>query len=118
MRCLYLAVGWLSLGLGVAGIFLPLLPTTPFLLLTAFCFSRGSPTLHRWLLRQPQIGPAIRDWEEKKVVPVRAKVVATVLLIPPFLLATVFRRWSPAINIGMVCLVVGVMLFLWTRKSR
>jgi len=106
------------LALGVAGIFLPLLPTTPFLLLTAYCFSRGSPSLHQWLLRQPKVGEVIRDWEEKRVVPVRAKIVASLLLLPPLLLATAFRRWSPAVNVAMVCLVAGVTIFLWTRKSR
>jgi uncharacterized protein len=117
MKLAFLAVGWLSLGLGVAGIFLPLLPTTPFLILTAYCFSKGSPRLHRWLLSQPQIGPIIIDWQERKVIRLRAKILATCLLVPTVLTATVLSRWPLFVDVTLLLVVVTVLSFIWTRKS-
>ena len=62
MRRLYLALGLVSLGLGIIGAFLPLLPTVPFLLLAAFLFARGNPAWEKRLLDHPRWGPPIRDW--------------------------------------------------------
>ena len=72
--------GSLSLALGVAGIFVPLLPTTPFLLLSAALYMRSSPRLYDWLLRQPCLGAYIRDFRENRAIPLRAKVVSVVLV--------------------------------------
>lgn len=62
----YIAAGFLSVGLGIAGIPLPLLPTTPFLLLAAFCFARGSERWHQWLMTQPTLSPYILAFREKR----------------------------------------------------
>lgn len=80
MRYAYLALGWFSLALAVAGIVLPLLPTTPFLLLAAACFDRGSPRFHAWLLDHPWFGPAIRDWRQRGAIGGRAKALAVFML--------------------------------------
>lgn len=64
LRLLWMAGGWTSFGLGVAGAALPLLPTVPFMLLAAFCFARGSERFHLWLLDHPRFGGPIRDWME------------------------------------------------------
>ena len=76
MRGLWLAGGGLFLGLGLLGVVLPVLPTTPFLLLAAACFARSSPRLHRWLLDHPVFGPPIRNWEENGAISRRAKRLA------------------------------------------
>lgn len=83
LRLLYLLGGLTSLSLGILGAFLPLLPTTPFLLLSSYCFARSSPRLQRWLLNHPWLGPYVRDWEEHRGVRRSVKVVAvlTVLLV-------------------------------------
>ena len=78
-RVLWLLAGGISLLLGIAGIFLPLLPTTPFVLLAAACFSRGSTRCEAWLLHHPRFGPAVRDWREHRAVPLRAKQLALVM---------------------------------------
>ena len=65
---LLIILGAVSLGLGVAGMFLPVLPTTPFLLLTAWCWMKGSPRLHAWLMAHPKLGPYIRDFQEHKCI--------------------------------------------------
>ncbi len=75
-RVLWLLAGLASLAAGIVGIFLPLLPTTPFVLLAAFCFSRGSTRCEHWLLNHRLFGPMVRDWRERHAIPLRAKQLA------------------------------------------
>lgn len=110
-RMLWLVAGAISLLTGIVGIFLPVLPTTPFVLLAAYCFSRGSPRWERWLLQHPRFGPMVRDWRANRAVPLRAKQLATVMMIlgsgwawwvmPPRF------AWIPTV----VCLTVGTWLW-------
>ena len=81
MRITWLAAGTLSLLTGIVGIVLPVLPTTPFVLLAAFCFARGSPRWERWLLRHPRFGPMVRAWRARRVIPLRAKQLAWVMMV-------------------------------------
>ena len=76
MRMLWLLAGYLFLGLGLLGAVLPVLPTTPFLLVAAGCFAKSSPRLHRWLLGHPVFGPPIRNWEENGAISRPAKRLA------------------------------------------
>lgn len=76
LRYVLLAVGWLSVALGMIGIFLPVLPTTPFLLLAAACFARSSPRFYHWLVEHPRLGPLIRDYLEGNGIPLKGKVYA------------------------------------------
>ncbi|NRB72315.1 MAG: YbaN family protein [Xanthomonadales bacterium] len=64
MKLAWIGLGFLALGLGIIGIALPLLPTTPFVLLAAFCFARSSERLHQWLLQHPLFGPMISNWRD------------------------------------------------------
>ena len=74
MKTLYIVIGTISLALGILGIFLPLLPTTPFLLLTAALYFKGSFRLYNWLLNHRYFGPYIRNYRENKAIPLRAKI--------------------------------------------
>lgn len=76
MRCLLAALGLLSLGLGILGIFLPVLPTTPLLLLAAALFLRSSRPLYDWLMNHPKLGPYIRNFMEHKAIPLRIKIIS------------------------------------------
>lgn len=117
-RHLYLAGGWISLGLGVIGIFLPLLPTTPFVLLAAFCFSRGSEKLYLWLLMQPAFGPMLAEWHNHGMIRRRVKIIATLsmlgLLSYPLTVSSV--PWWAKLSMGAVSL--GVLVFIWSRPSQ
>ena len=75
-RHLWMAFGWASLSMGAIGVVLPLLPTTPFLILAAYCFSRSSQRLHAWLLNHPILGPPIENWRAHRAISGRAKLSA------------------------------------------
>jgi len=76
LRWLLVAAGFVALGLGVLGVLLPGLPTTPFVLLAGACFVRASPTLHAWLLSSRWAGPMLKDWETHRSLPKRTKWLA------------------------------------------
>jgi uncharacterized membrane protein YbaN (DUF454 family) len=114
---MYIAGGWLSLALAFLGIFLPLLPTTPFVLLAAACFSRGSERLHQWLLAQPTFGPLLRDWQQHGVIRLRVKCVATILMV---LLLSYPIGYGPIplwAKGAMVLVGISVLGFIWSRPS-
>ena len=80
IRYALLAIGWLSVALGVIGIFLPVLPTTPFLLLAAACFIRSSKRFYLWLVNHRKLGPWIVDYLEGQGIPLKGKVYAISLM--------------------------------------
>jgi len=116
VRPLWLAAGALSLVAGFIGIFLPLLPTTPFVLLAAWCFSRGSARWERWLVNHPRLGPMVRDWREHRAVPLRAKQLATVMMaissLGSWWVIPSVWRWAPAVT----CTLVAI--WLWRLPTR
>jgi len=77
----YMALGWTCLGLGILGVFLPVMPTTVFVLVAAWAFARSSPALHQWLREHPRFGPSLVAWEEHRAMPRRAKRIALVMLV-------------------------------------
>lgn len=109
--------GWISLLLGVIGAFLPILPTTPLVLLAAFLFSKGSTRLHGWLLSQPYLGAMIVDWERNGVIRLRAKWMATAAIIPLFTYTVVFVPVHGAVKVIVVLTGIGVLGFIWSRPS-
>jgi len=113
-----IACGSLALGLGTLGIFLPLLPTTPFVLLAAFFFSRGSERLHGWLVDHPRFGRYVRDWETEQVIPPAGKYASTLMMVPSVSWVIVSREIPLLLETGMALVVIGVLWFIWTRPSR
>lgn len=116
IRSAWVALGGLSLGLGVVGIFLPILPTVPFLILAAFAFSRSSERLHRWLVEHPQLGGPIRDWNERGAIGRRAKTIATLSILASPLLTWALGFGAAVIGTQVLALA-GVLLFIWTRPD-
>ena len=115
-RFLWLAGGIVAFGLGLVGIPLPLLPTTPFILLAAFCFARSSPKLQDWLETHRRFGPMIADWREKGAISKRAKIysVATMIAAP---LASVFVGVPTWALIAQIVCLMGAATFVLTRPS-
>ncbi|MEO7151853.1 MAG: YbaN family protein [Burkholderiaceae bacterium] len=115
-RGLWIAAGGLALASGVVGIFLPVLPTVPFVLLAAWCFSKGSPRCERWILEHRHFGPMVRDWRTHRSVPLRLKQLALLSMAGGAALAwwllPASVHWLPAV----VCAIVG--LWLWRLPTR
>jgi uncharacterized membrane protein YbaN (DUF454 family) len=114
-RPLWLLAGGLSLLVGVIGIVVPLLPTTPLVLLAAYCFARGSKRCEAWLLAHPRFGPMVIDWRANRAVPLRAKQFATVMMaissLGSWWVIHSPWRWLP----GACCLAVA--LWLWSLPT-
>ena len=118
MRVLLIILGFVSLAVGLVGIFVPLLPTTPFVLLSAYLFSKSSKTFHRWLREHRHFGRSVREWEEHQVVPLKAKIFGTVLTSISMIgvpLLTAVPGWAMA-TVGTLFAIV--LAFVWTRPSR
>lgn len=102
---LWTLAGLLSLGVGIIGIFLPLVPTTAPVLLAAFCFSRGSPRMQDWLLSHPRFGPLITDWQENGAIRPSAKRAAIIAMALAFVLSAV-------LGLSLVLLILQAMILL------
>ncbi len=115
-RLLWLALAYVALGLGLVGIFVPGLPTTPFVLLAAFAAARGSRRLHERLHAHRVFGPMIRDWEASGAVARRAKWVATITmaLCAVLMFLTAPRVWMAATGTGVMAVVA---VWLWLRPE-
>ena len=110
-RTVFVALGTLFLALGIAGIFVPLLPTTPFLLLASACYLRGSERLHRWLLSHGRLGAYIRACEEGRGIPRRAKAVALATMWASIAYA-VYRFPVPLLQAALLLIATGVTVYL------
>lgn len=111
MKIAYIAFGWLFVALAVLGVVLPLLPTTPFLLLASACFARGSTRLHQWLLNSEPLGQYLRDYEAGRGIPLRAKIVAVGLMWVSLVLAMV-RVPNVAVRLLLALIGIGVTVYL------
>ena len=113
---LYKPLGFLFLGLAILGILLPVLPGTPFLLLSAWFFARSSEKWHQRLLRSGVFGPLIRNWEENRCIACRTKLVAMVSMIVAGGASIIFAVQDPTIRIAAGCLMtVGVITLISIR---
>jgi uncharacterized membrane protein YbaN (DUF454 family) len=114
-RPLWLAGGLISLGLGVIGAFLPLLPTVPFLLLAAFCFARSHPRWERRLLDHSTYGPPLRQWRERGAISRKAKLAALTAMAASMALSLVLVGWPWVIAPVLICTASGA--WIWTRPE-
>ena len=115
-RALWLGLGLVCVALGTIGIFLPLLPTTIFLIIAAFAFARSSERLHSWLLSNKVFGPLIKDWQDHGRIRRPAKVMALISMGAIVLLSWVFG--APAFVIVIQLLVlIPVAIFIVTRPK-
>ncbi|WP_404404763.1 YbaN family protein [Pelagibacterium halotolerans] len=115
-RIFWISAGCTATALGMLGAVLPLLPTTPFILLAAFCFMQGSERLHRWLVTHRMFGPLIHDWQEAGAISARAKTLAVATMIATLALSAAFglALWVLAIQ---AVVLASAALFVLTRPT-
>ncbi|SFI53564.1 YbaN family protein [Celeribacter neptunius] len=116
IRYIHLTLGVFCVALGFIGVFLPVMPTTIFLILAAFFFTKGSPRLRQWLLDHAHFGPGIRAWEKTGAIPRRIKAISITMMmmsfIPTLLLAV------PPIYLGLQAALIGAgALYILTRPD-
>ena len=114
-RYMYLLLGWIAVGLGALGIFLPILPTVPFMILAAFCFARSSPRLEAWLVEHEQFGPHIRAWRDHGAISRKGKIMALIAFVVSFIVALIFAK-APYSYIPIAAAVIGGT-WIWTRPE-
>lgn len=109
----YKALGFLFLGLAILGVVLPVLPTTPFLLLSAWFFARSSEKWHSWLLQNATFGPIIRNWETSRCINCRTKIVSIMLMLGVGGTSVVFAVGDPRIKfVALALMAVGCVTLL------
>ncbi|VUS34166.1 Inner membrane protein YbaN [Klebsiella pasteurii] len=111
-RIILIIIGWLSVALGMLGVFLPLLPTTPFILLAAWCFARSSPRFHHWLLYRSWFGGYLRHWQQYRAMPPGAKPRAVVMILLTFAISLwlVNLTW---VRIFLLIVLACLLIFMW-----
>ena len=113
-RTLWLIIGLTSLALGIAGVVLPLLPTTPFVLLASWCFYRGSPRIHAWLHRSRTFGPTLDDWHHYHGIRRSLKHRAVLMVLAVVVLSMLYNSlpwWLRYLTVGLVACGLYV---IWT----
>ena len=115
-RGVLIVLGWLLVALGFVGIFLPVLPTTPLILLALWCFARSSKRFHDWLFNHPRFGKLARDWRSYGVIPLRGKILSVTMMTASLgYLYHVTGDWRIAAPVGLV--LVAVACWIVTRPS-
>jgi uncharacterized membrane protein YbaN (DUF454 family) len=118
IKSIFILLGSLFVVIGFIGIFLPLLPTTPFLLLAALCYERGSDQFHQWLIHHRYFGPPILDWQRRKVIRTKYKLLAASMM----LLSAFFLMQKPNVpligKLSYLIFMVLMLSFIFTRKSK
>jgi hypothetical protein len=117
IRRVWIFGGTVCVGLGVLGIFLPVLPTTPFLLLAAFCYGRGSKRFYHWLVYRSRVGSYIRNYQSGRGIPLKQKMLTIALLWLTIgsTIGLVALAWW--LKVGMVIVAIGVTIHLVRMKT-
>jgi len=114
MRILLVVAGFTCVGLGIAGLVLPVLPTTPFMLLAAACFARSSPRFHRWLLHHRTFGPIVGEWERHRAIPWKTKLWGIALMSATLAVSITFFVKPPWLKVALA--IFGVVLAAWLYR--
>ncbi|MBA1155031.1 YbaN family protein [Microvirga mediterraneensis] len=116
MRLFFLCLGYASLALGIVGIFLPVLPTTPFVLLAVWCFARSNPALAERLYNHPRFGLLLTTWRDQRAIPRHAKIYALTTLALSYALI-LWLTESRILPVVLAAIMGGVALYIATRPT-
>jgi len=117
VRILLITVGTLSVGLGILGIFVPVLPTTPFLLLAAACYARSSQRFYDWLLNNKYFGNYIRNYQQRKAVPLKVKVLTLALLWITIGCSVMFAVEVFLVRVFLILIAIGVSIHIFSLRT-
>jgi uncharacterized membrane protein YbaN (DUF454 family) len=117
MRRIYLVLGFGFVALGFVGAFLPVLPTTPFLILAAACFARSSPRFENWLLNHPRFGPTLVAWREQGAIPWRGKLLALAGSSLGYVLFWIGSDPEPPLAAGVGAIFLAGLAYVFTRPT-
>ena len=117
-RRLLIGAGTLCTGLGIIGIFIPILPTTPFLLLAAACYMRSSERFYQWLINNRIFGAYVRNYIEGRGMPIRIKIFTILLLWLAIGLSITFGVQNTVIRIVLICIAIGVTVHIVLIRKR
>ncbi|MBS4539393.1 YbaN family protein [Clostridium sp. D2Q-11] len=117
-KILLIVLGSISLGLGVIGIFLPVIPTTPFLLLSLWLYMRSSKKLYNFVLTNKYLGPYVNDYISGKGIPIKAKKKAIFLIWLTIGFSTIFIIGKAILKVMLLSIATIVSAYIWTRKTR
>jgi uncharacterized membrane protein YbaN (DUF454 family) len=118
MRSLYFLLGWCFFGLGAVGTVVPGLPTTPFMLLALWAFSKSSQRFHDWLYAHPVFGPPLQQWRSHRVIPGKAKLLAVATMAASLVYLAFFTDISVWIKVGTGLVMLYGAAFILTKPSR
>lgn len=114
---LLIILGWVFVALALVGVVLPILPTTPLLIVALALFSKSSPRFHRMLLNNPWVGPGLQRWEATRTIARKDKIRATIVIVLTFTLSVAVVRHTIAIQLLLVCIGVLLLFFLWRIRD-
>jgi len=117
LRWSLLGFGWFNVGLGIIGIFVPGLPTTIFLIIAFWAFSKSSEKFQNWLWNHPRLGPPIRAWHEHRVIPLKTKVLAAVMMSSSFVYVAVIVADDWRLPAFLAAIMVPAAAYVMTRAS-
>lgn len=117
VRYMLVGIGSVSFGIGLAGVFLPIIPTTPFLLLSAACWMRSSDKAYARLLSHKRFGPAIRDYSENGTIPVKTKMIAILLMSLGIGSTMLLFTDSTLVRIILLAVAISVATYVGSRPS-
>ena len=116
-KTILISLGWLCVGLGFVGVFVPGIPTTIFLIIALWAFTKSSKKLRHWLLNHKRFGPILHNWQEHKVVPRRAKILMVVLMSLAVILFY-YSLQSLILTIGLITILVSVAIYVISLPSK
>lgn len=116
-RAIFLVLGFVFVALGFIGAFLPVLPTTPFLILAAACFARSSTRFEGWLLNHPRFGPLLKDWRSRGAIPRKAKFAALAGMIFGFTMFHLAGDPGLPLTLAVAALMLGGLAYVFSRPS-
>jgi uncharacterized membrane protein YbaN (DUF454 family) len=114
---LLIVLGWIFVIIGLIGVVLPILPTTPLLIVSLALFSKSSPRFHQMLLNNAWFGPSLKQWEDKKTMLRKNKYRASVLIVITFSISIAILNNKIELQLMLICIAMALLFFMWRIKE-